>query len=103
MTLLVETSGGRLELTPPPPATPCAACPHLAALDVNVDLNARTTDLTIALCGNCLAEALALFLGRAHLRAGGRVAELTGEPPAPDDPLGLDALTRLAQRRDRDR
>lgn len=49
----------------------------IALADVCLRSRAGAPDLEIALCGGCVAEGLAILLGRRHVQAGGDIGDLT--------------------------
>lgn len=78
-------SGGSVAFHDESPASVCAICERTDPMGIRcvavVAFEART--LTTALCGTCLAEALAILFGRQHVADGGSVDDLRY-----DDPLG---------------
>lgn len=62
----------------------CTGCGDTALRSV-LPIEASSVDhapFPLALCGGCLAEGLAILLGRRHVQHGGAVDDLTYQPPA---------------------
>lgn len=91
MTLSIVTRAGAVTIDQPPAAgQECDTCPAGAQVRLAVELNEREALTELALCGDCLAEALADHYGTdsATLRDLTRDRSRDGE----GDPLDLDTL-----------
>lgn len=87
-----RTSAGWLELLEDAPLERCAS--HGDDQPEQVDrtvgivvVTSQGRKLESAMCGDCIARALALYWGRQHVAAGGEVSELADDPP-PNTPDG---------------
>lgn len=71
--LVVPTAGGGMTIATA--ATSTGACAAGCGQPAGLELTPAGAD-TVPLCGDCVARALALYLGRRHLDAGGDISDL---------------------------
>ena len=77
----LRTRDGRALTIADTNASECSACDvtvvEAAALcDVTMRDHAGIIELELALCGGCIAEGVAIMLGRRHVQAGGSLRDL---------------------------